>query len=97
MVGTELNSFSDPIFFSGPNFFLDLKLFSDQNFLLGQQIFSDILSPRLYFVSLVDMSNYRPTVTFLLVNFGEGSSSSCSCWDRGKTKSTPSPRPKTGV
>ena len=31
----------------------------------------------------------------IMINFGEGSCSS-SC-DRGKTKSTPNPKPKTGV
>ena len=43
----------------------------------------------------VFVSNSRALGRFLLVYFG-GGSSSCCC-DRGKTKSTPSPRPKTGV
>ena len=40
------------------------------------------------------MSNFRLLVHPLLIDFGEGSScsSSCSCCDRGETKSTPSPK-----
>ena len=45
----------------------------------------------LIFVSKVYPSNSKPVVNFALVNFGWGSSSSCSYCDRGKTKSTPCP------
>ena len=44
------------------------------------------------------MPNFKSVVYFLVVDFGGGcrsSSSSSSSCDRGKTKSTPSP--KTGV
>ena len=42
---------------------------------------------------LVYVSNLRLLGCFILVYFGGGSSScSSSCSDRGKTKSTPSPR-----
>ena len=39
------------------------------------------------------MPNFKSVEYFLVVDFGEGSSScsSCSCCDRGKTKSTPCP------
>ena len=40
---------------------------------------------------LVYVSNLRLLGCFILVYFGGGSSCSC-CSDRGKTKSTPSPR-----
>ena len=36
------------------------------------------------------MPNFKSVVYFLVVDFGEGCSRSSS-WDRGKTKSTPSP------
>ena len=39
------------------------------------------------------MSNFRPLVHPFLIDFGEGSCSfCCSSCDRGKTKSTPSPK-----
>ena len=39
------------------------------------------------------MSNLRPLVHPLLIDFGGGSPSCCCCCcDRGKTKSTPSPK-----
>ena len=41
------------------------------------------------------MPNFKSVVYFLVVDFGEGCRSSCSsccCCDRGKTKSTPSPK-----
>ena len=41
---------------------------------------------------VVYMSNFRLLVHPLLIDFGGGSSCSCSCCDRGKTYSTPSPK-----
>ena len=42
----------------------------------------------------VNVSNFRLLIRPLLIDFGGGSSSCCSCCccDRGKTKSTPSPK-----
>ena len=43
-------------------------------------------------VSYVFVPNSKSVVHFVLVDFGGGSSCSCSsCCDRGKTKSTPGP------
>ena len=38
------------------------------------------------------MSNFKLLVHPLLIDFGGGSCSSCCSSDRGKTKSTPSPK-----
>ena len=48
---------------------------------------------------VVYMSNFTLLVHHLLIDFGKGSCSSCSsiCSDRGKTKSTPSPKTEVGT